>query len=530
MADKIHPVRSTVLADIVRHHSSVRPQKSAFIYEGQHTSYGALDLSASKVCKGLLSLGLKPDDRIAFLGKNSPEYFEILMGVSKCGGVMAPVNWRLAALEIEYILNDLGARIIFVDEEFSSLLSRIKPDLEYLETIFVLSSPTSHEKSYVAWRDRQDGHDLQVDRAFEDAALHLYTSGTTGHPKGAVLSNRALISLREVIPASDKPEWNVWKEEDVSLVAMPCFHIGGTGWGLNGLTEGSTGIVMREFDPLQVLDLIQTYKISKIFMVPAAMKIVVDLPDAKTTDFSSIDYMLYGASPIPLDLLKRCMDVFQSKFVQMYGMTETAGTIIALSPEDHDPDGNEKMRSAGQVLAGAEVTILDDRGETVARGTTGEIAIRSVSNMTDYWQQPEATAKTISDNGWLRTGDAGYMDDDGYVFIQDRVKDMIISGGENIYPAEVENAIFGHPKVSDVAVIGVPDEKWGEAAKAVIVPVPGTAIDPDEIITWVRQRIAGYKCPKSIDLVETLPRNPSGKILKKVLRAPYWEDVQRSVN
>ncbi|MEM8633804.1 MAG: fatty acid--CoA ligase [Pseudomonadota bacterium] len=530
MSGSIQPVRSTVLADIVRHHAEIRPNKVAFIFEDRELLYGALNKRASQVANGLLHLGVNPSERIAFLGKNSPDYFEILMGVSKSGAVMAPVNWRLAPAEIEYILNDMQAQIIFVDEEFHPLVAQLRATLPMLKYVFMLSADPDVADNYVKWRDAQNAHDVQIARNFEDDALHLYTSGTTGHPKGAVLSNRAVISLREVIPASAKPEWNVWREEDVSLVAMPCFHIGGTGWGLNGLTEGSTGIVMREFDPYQVLDLIQKFKISKIFMVPAAMKIVVDLPDARSTDFSSIKYMLYGASPIPLDLLKRCMDVFQCQFVQMYGMTETAGTIIALPPGDHDPDGNEKMLSAGQVLAGAEVAILDELGCPVPAETVGEIAIRSVSNMTGYWRRPEETAKTIDEDGWLRTGDAGCMDKDGYVFIRDRVKDMIISGGENIYPAEVENAIFGHPKVSDVAVIGVPDKKWGEAVKAIVVPNAGETIEASEIIDWARQRIAGYKCPKSVDLVSTLPRNASGKILKKVLRAPFWENAERSIN
>jgi long-chain acyl-CoA synthetase len=265
-------------------------------------------------------------------------------------------------------------------------------------------------------------------------------------------------------------------------------------------------------------------------MVPAAMQIVVRHPRAREVDYSRIKYILYGASPIPLDLLRECMEVFGCGFVQMYGMTETTGTIVALPPEDHDPAGNPRMRSAGKPLPGVEVVILDDAGNRLKPGEVGEIATRSMANMAGYWNLPDATAKTIDAEGWLRTGDAGYMDEDGYVYIHDRVKDMIISGGENIYPAEVENAIFGHPDVADVAVIGVPDAKWGEAVKAIVVKKPGRAPTAENIIAFARERIAAYKAPKSVDFIDALPRNPSGKILRRELRETYWAGKERRVN
>ena len=530
MATSIQPNRSVVLADLVRAHADVRPDKAAFIFEDRTTTYDGLNRGASQVANGLLELGIRPGERIAYLGKNAPEYFEILMGVSKAGAVMCPVNWRLAPAEIAYIINDMKAQIMFIGREFAEQIATLKSELPNLRNFFVMTDKVDGFEPYPEWRDQQSETEVQVDRSFDDDALQLYTSGTTGHPKGAILSNRALIGLRELIPSHQKPDWNRWTSADVSLVAMPCFHIGGTGWGLSGLAEGATGIVMREFDPMQVLGLIDRYKISKIFMVPAAMKIVVEQPEALSTDFSSVKYMLYGASPIPLDLLKTCMDVFKSGFVQMYGMTETAGTIVALPPEDHDPKGNERMRSAGKAMDGVEVVILNENGQEAPRAQVGEIAARTMANMSGYWNSPEATEKTLSADGWLRTGDAGYMDEDGYIYIHDRVKDMIISGGENIYPAEVENAIFGHPKVADVAVIGVPDEKWGEAVKAIVVPTTGADVDEADVIAWARDRIASFKCPKSVDVIEALPRNASGKILKKELRVPYWDGKTRAVN
>jgi acyl-CoA synthetase (AMP-forming)/AMP-acid ligase II len=299
---------------------------------------------------------------------------------------------------------------------------------------------------------------------------------------------------------------------------------------VSGLIYGATGVVMREFDPTKVLDFFVTYGISKLFLVPAAMQIVLRQAEARGVDYSRLKNMLYGASPIPLDLMREAMEVFGCGFVQMYGMTETTGTIVALPPEDHDPEGTPKMRSAGKALPGIEIKIIDEAGQEVAFGEVGEIATRSAMNMRGYWNLPEATAATLSADGWLRTGDAGYMDADGYVYIHDRVKDMIISGGENIYPAEVENALYSHPAVADVAVIGVPHEKWGEAVKAMVVLKPGVDATEEDLIGFARSRIAAYKCPKSVDFIAALPRNPSGKILRRELRAPFWADKERQVN
>jgi long-chain acyl-CoA synthetase len=324
--------------------------------------------------------------------------------------------------------------------------------------------------------------------------------------------------------------WNEWGPDDVSLVAMPVAHIGGTGWGIVGLYNGAKGVVAREFDPFKVLDFIEGDGISKMFMVPAALQIVVRQPRAREVDYSRMKYILYGASPIPLDLLRECMEVFGCGFCQQYGMTETCGTIVYLPPEDHRPEGSPRMRAAGLPMPGVKLKVIDEAGNTVPTGTVGEVAIHSVANMPGYWKLPEATASTIDADGWLRTGDAGYLDEDGYLFIHDRVKDMIISGAENIYPAEVESAVYGHPAVAEVAVIGIPDDKWGEAVKAVVALKPGMTATPDEIIAFARGRIAAFKAPKSIDFIDALPRNASGKILRKDLREPYWAGRARRVN
>jgi long-chain acyl-CoA synthetase len=282
---------------------------------------------------------------------------------------------------------------------------------------------------------------------------------------------------------------------------------------------------------MEALEAIPRERIAKMFMVPAALQFVIRTPRAREIDYSSLTHILYGASPMPVDLLRECMDVFGCKFVQQYGMTETTGTVTYLPPQDHDPKGNDRMRSAGLPMPGVEMAIFDAEGKRLGANEVGEIATRSAANMKGYWRKADATAATIDADGWLRTGDAGYIDEDGYIFIQDRIKDMIITGGENVYPAEVENAVHGHPHVAEVAVIGVPDETWGESVKAIVVPKPGVTPDAADIIAFARSRIAHFKAPRSVDFLSTpLPRSTSGKILRRELREPYWVGKDRRVN
>jgi long-chain acyl-CoA synthetase len=421
---------------------------------------------------------------------------------------MVPVNWRFAPPEVDYILGDCQPKFVVYDPEFAHLTG-------------AGDVPAISSDAFPAWRTQQADGDPRQDAGYDDPVLQLYTSGTTGHPKGAMLSSRSLLSLRAETPPDRMPEWNRWTAQDVSLIAMPVFHISGSGWGMWTLQNGAKGIIVREFDPHQLFDLLHRYRISKVMMVPTALRILCDHPGAASADFSFLEYICYGGSAIPLDLLRQAMAVFNCGFAQMYGMTETAGTIVGLPPEDHDPLGNARMRGVGVPLPGVEVKVVDGDGNELPRGQVGEIVTRSGANMIGYFNRPDATAETIDVNGWLRTGDAGYMDADGYLYLADRVKDMIITGGENVYPAEVENVLYSHPQVSDVAVIGVPDPKWGEAVKAIVVPVPGERPDPAELIAWARERVAAYKAPKSVDFRETLPRNPSGKVLRRQLRDEY---------
>jgi acyl-CoA synthetase (AMP-forming)/AMP-acid ligase II len=517
------------LGDVVRKHAALRGSAVATHFEGRDTTFADFDRHASQVANGLIALGVAPQKHIAYLGKNSDLYFELLFGAAKARVILAPVNWRLAPPEIAYIVNDCQAEVLFVGPEFVDGVRAFAKELTTVKHIIAMEGATPEWQDFSRWRDAQSDAEPDRTATSDDVAIQLYTSGTTGHPKGAMLTNHNLLGMRQRDPA-DTREWNRASPDDVWYVPMPVFHIGGSGVFVWAIYNGGKSVIAREFNPMAVLDDFVKHKVSKLFLVPAAMQFIVRLPQARNVDYSRLKFIMYGASPIPLDLLRECMDVFKCGFVQMYGMTETTGTIVALEPEDHSPEGSPRMRAAGKALPGVEIAILDADGKRLPPGAVGEIATRSMANMKGYWNLPDATKRTMADDGWLRTGDAGYMDEDGYVYVHDRVKDMIISGGENIYPAEVENAVFGHPAVAEVAVIGVPDDTWGESVKAIVVLKDGQQASADEILAFARSRIAGYKTPRSVDFIEALPRNPSGKILKRELREPYWAGKDRRVN
>ena len=517
------------IADVTRFHAKYRSDHLAARFEGRETTYGELDERASRIAQALLAEGLTKGDRVAYLGKNSDEYFELFFGCAKAGIVIIPVGWRLAPPEIKYIVSDCGAKLLFVGPECADCAADIADDIPGLHKVIAMETASHGWSSFADWYGAQAADDPMTELEMLDPALQLYTSGTTGNPKGAQLTHENLAGARVELQ-KDPEDWNRWTAEDVSLVAMPVAHIGGTGWGYQGYYSGALNVIAREFDPFAVLDYIEKDGISKLFMVPAAIQIVLRQPNVREVDFSRLKYILYGASPIPLDLLREAMDVFQCGFCQQYGMTETTGTIVYLPPEDHDPAGNQRMRGAGKPFPHVELRVRRPDGTLADPGEIGEVETRSNHNMLGYWNLPDASKEAHTDDGWLKTGDAGYLDEDGYLYIQDRVKDMIVSGAENVYPAEVESAIYGHPDVAEVAVIGVPDERWGEAVKAMVVPKPGSDPDPADIIAFTKTRIAHFKAPKSVDFIKELPRNPSGKILRRELRAPYWEGRERQVN
>ena len=507
--------------EFLTHWAEERPDRLAMREEDRLFTYRDLEERTARVASALLAAGLEKGDRIAWIGKNSDLYFTLFFGAARAGIVMAPIGWRLSPTEWAYIVNDTRAKIVFAGPGFESVADQLAGKLDHAPRIVAADEARALIDRTPRAPFAPSGHD--------DAVLQLYTSGTTGNPKGAVLSNRNLFALRKHSSEADMP-YTKWDDDEAVLVAMPCAHIGGTGLGIMALAAGLPGIILAEFNPDGVFDAVEHHGVTRFFIVPAALQMLLMHPRCASVDYSRLKYILYGAAPIPLELLRQCIKMFGADFIQAYGMTETTGTICMLPPEDHDPEGNARMRSAGKALPGVEILILGPDGRPVPTGEVGEVVTRSSNNMLGYWNLPDATAKTMTGDGWIHTGDAGYLDEDGYLFIHDRMKDMIITGGENVYPAEVESAIFGHPAVQEVAVIGIPDQKWGETVKAVVVAKPGTSIEEADIIAWARERIAAFKAPRSVDVIEALPRNASGKILRKDLRAPYWEGYERMVN
>lgn len=501
--------------------ASERPDGPAFDQDGRVTTYAQADLLTRQMIALLQTRGIAKGDRVAWLGKNRDTYFLLYIAAARMGAVMVPIGWRLAPREIAYILGDTEARLVFADAEFVETAKAVAADLPAQPEVIEAEAARAAAAALAPAAYTPPGS--------HDPVLQLYTSGTTGNPKGAMLSNTNLLGLRNAGNAAGL-DWQFYAPDDCMLVAMPCAHIGGTGLVNIAVANGVRSLVQAEFSPVGVLEAIEAGA-THMFIVPAALQMVVQHPRAATTDFGNLKYLMYGAAPMPLELLKEAVGTMPTtRFLQAYGMTETSGTISILPPDDHSLEGNQRMRSAGKACPGVEIEVRGPDNQEAARGEIGEVCIRSPSNTAGYWKLEDATTRTIDADGWLHTGDAGVMDDDGYVYIQDRIKDMIISGGENVYPAEVESAIYGHPAIAEVAVIGVPSAKWGEEVKACVVAKPGQAIDEADVIAWARERIAGFKAPKSVDVIPLMPRNASGKILRRELRAPYWEGQERQVS
>jgi long-chain acyl-CoA synthetase len=521
------------VAGLIRHLAGRKPDGEMLVEGDERRTWGEELDAACRVAQASTRDGLVVGDRIAFLDRNGIAYFDFLFGGALIGAVNVAVNWRLAPGEMAAIIDDSGAPVLAIHVDFLAALSAMSSDLPAVKRIVVLGDGATRcaDPRAVSFRDWIEGcsaDDPGHVGTPDEVSMQLYTSGTTGLPKGVMLTNANLSTA-----ISQAGQTFHIADDTVSLVAMPLFHIGGSGWALCAMSRGGRSIILREVDPVRLLELVARERITEMFLVPAVLMLLLGTPSLDATDLSSLRVIFYGASPIAEDVLVKCMAAFGCAFCQVYGMTETTGAITSLSFEDHDPDGPRKglLRSAGKPFSSVELRVVDpDTGRSAAPGTVGEVRTRSSYNMAGYWRKPEETSATVDADGWLRTGDAGYLDADGYLFLHDRIKDMIVSGGENVYPAEVENVLLSHPSVADAAVIGVPDEKWGETVKAIVVLTSGHSLDEAAIIAHCRDHLAHYKCPTSVDAIDALPRNPSGKILKRELRAPYWADKERAIN
>lgn len=483
--------------------------------DGHTFSYADLAGRAGRATSRLRDLGIEAGQRVAWLGGNSIHWFDAAFGAMLADACFAPINYRLSAPEIAYILEQSQAPVLIVTEQMLPLAREAVAQVDPAPRI--VSAGFDHPDFM-----RIDSGTVQPPprpAAPGGDILQLYTSGTTGLPKGVCLSDAnyaAFLDAAAKIPGFD------YRIDDVVLIAVPAFHVAGFNVIMASLAAGSHVIIHREFDAGAVMATISADRVTRTFLVPAMINAL--LQSGSDADVSSMRSIGYGASPISEDVLLGGQARFGCDFVQYYGMTESAGSGSFLASSDHH---GGLLRSCGKPWPGMEMAILGPDGSPLADEVVGELAIRGDTVTAGYWRNPQASAEAIRD-GWLHTGDAGYRNAEGFYFVQDRVKDMIVSGGENIYPAEVENALAGCPGVVEVAVIGIPSERWGEEVKAIVVAGP-EAPSSEQVINWARARIAAFKLPKSIDFVPCLPRNASGKVLKRELRAPYWEGRERAV-
>ena len=496
-------------AQILRAHAKARPQAPALTFGSETWSFAELHERSSRSAQALLAAGVKPGDRVALLTKNRAECFELMFACNKVGAILAGLNWRLSAREIAAIVSDASPKVLVLAEEEAPLLDELEVGIRHTIREVRLGA------EFDAWRAAALPADPGHVGAADEVALLLYTSGTTGLPKGVMLSNEGMFHTQQL-----GEDWGMGPES-VNLVAMPMFHIGGCGYGSSTLTRGGHTVLLQEVNPALIVESIARHRVTHTFLVPTVVQSLLAVPSVDEADLSSLELLMYGAAPMGDVLLRRAMDRLRCRFIQAYGMTETSGTVAVLPPEDHEPEGPRArlLNSVGRAYPWVQLRVVDPATlQDAAAGQVGELWIRSRMVMKGYWNQPSETETALVDGQWLRTGDAAYLDDEGYIFLFDRFKDMIISGGENIYPAEIENVLNGHPAVKEVAVIGVPHAKWGETPRAVVVLRPAHSASPQELMAYTRERLAHYKCPSSVVFADILPRNASGKLLKRELR------------
>jgi acyl-CoA synthetase (AMP-forming)/AMP-acid ligase II len=506
------------------------PDKAALVHGRKKLSYAQFNARANRLANALYGLGMKQGDNVALLQYNCPEMLESMFACFKAGLGAVPINWRLHPKEFAFIIDHSEAKGVIVSEEFNESILEIRDQIPEARHLITLRGAGGELLDYeeLLLKGSEAFRDADVEP--DDLAWLFYTSGTTGMPKGAMLTHRNLVAMSMNFYADICPGFG-W--DDAILHAAPLSHGSGC-YALPNIGKAATNVILesKSFDPELIFKSTQDYRITNMFAAPTMVKLLVDNPALDQYDHSSLRALNYGGAPMLVEDLKKAMEKLGNCLVQLFGQAESPMTITYLPHRDHVLDGTpeqmKRLASAGFPRTDVEVKIFNSNDKELPPGEMGEIVTRSDLVMKGYWRNPEATAETLR-SGWLHTGDMGYIDEGGYLFIMDRSKDMIISGGENIYPREIEEVLIKHPAVREVAVIGVPDAKWGEAIKAVVALQPGASAAEEELIGFCKDNIASYKKPKSVDFVDELPKNNYGKILKRELRATYWEARERKV-
>jgi len=505
------------------------PNKTATIIGERRKTWSEFQDRVARLAGGLRGLGANVGDRAAILALNSDRYLEYYFAGFWSGVVVVPMNLRWSPAENAYSLNDSGAEILFVDDTFKPMVPAILAEAKNVKTLIYMGDGETPE-GWLNFEDLVRDNEPLEDAGCggEDLAGIFYTGGTTGFPKGVMLPHRGLWSSAVALVYV-----TAINEDSIYLHTAPMFHLADGACSLGTMMGGGTHVFLPAFDPQKTIEVIEKEGVTDVLLVPTMIKMVLDNPALQNADLSSLKKILYGASPMPEGVMRQGMKQLPDVgWVQAYGQTELSPVATMLPPEYHVLEGEKagKIRSAGRAVFCNQLKIVDDNGNECALGEVGEVIARGPNTMLGYWNKPEETATALKD-GWVYTGDAAYIDEDGFVFIADRVKDMIISGGENVFSAEVESAISKHSDVAEVAVVGIPSEEWGEGVHAIIVPREGADVSEQEIIDHCRELIAHYKCPRSVEFrTEPLPLSGAGKVLKRDLRAPFWEGKERQVN
>jgi acyl-CoA synthetase (AMP-forming)/AMP-acid ligase II len=516
------------LHDILDYQAREHPDAQFAIHGTRELNYREARLETHRLGNAFVTAGLQPGDRVVILAKNSIDYVLLYYAGSRVGVVPVPLNYRLAPLEWVYIVNDAQARMLIAGSEYLAPIDTVRSEFKSVERFIAFGGDSGGWQSYVSWVAAEHSTPTSDRLIADDQVLYqMYTSGTTGRPKGALLTHRAVnASLTQFNLAMDTPLGLRW------LLVVPLYHATGALTSFAVASRAGCLYIQHEFNPVEVVRALSEEHIYATTLVPAMIQAcLVAVPDVAERRYDHLRLIAYGASPIAEQTLRRAVEVFKCDFLQGYGMTETTAGLTYLLPADHQralEKNPELLLSAGRPVAGTELRVVEGNDAPVPLGTIGEIIARGPQLMVGYWNQATESAEALR-GGWMHTGDAGVMDEEGYVYIQDRVKDMVVSGGENIYPRVVEDVLFQHPAVADAAVIGVPDARWGETVKAIVVLRNGMSTTEEALIEFCRGRLGGFERPRSVDFVDTLPRNPTGKILKRILREKYWSGQTRRV-
>jgi len=516
-----------VLGDLVRGMARRSPRQTGLIFEGAEFSWAEVNERVNRLGNALLSLGLVKGDAIGIVAQNSHRYVEIYYALAKTGLISVPIGWQSAPPEIAYILNDSGAKAVIVDAEYLPVLESIASQLDSVKLVICMGDGGGNSLNYDSLLRGSRAGEPEAEVCPDNVRSLAYTSGTTGKPKGCIITQgQMLATIQNFLVEIPVPR------EQPTLLTVPLY----TGYGgfqaFAAAYTRSTIVVQRRFKPQFMFEAIQQHRIAHMLVVPTMIVAMCNAPEIENYDLSALHLLVYGGSVIAPAILKRAMQYFKCDFCQNFGMMEAGGFIAFLTSEDHRLDGTEakekRLLSTGREAQYAEVRLRDDNGREVAAGVVGEMTVRSDSSISGYWKMPERTAELVRD-GWIYTGDMAYRDEDGYIYVVDRKKEMIVSGGMNIYPAEIETVLYMHPAVAQVAVIGVPDDHWGEAVKAIIEFRKGEQATEEEILEFCQERLAAYKKPKSVEFVDSIPVGSSGKVVKRELRERYWQGRERRV-